>query len=201
MVLWNFKPIFADEDVDSLENLATLATFTGSLDESWFYLVSTAIEARSGSLVPLMLNAIAAARVSDSQTVIARLHSVAERVDELGSLLQRMYENCDPHVFYHRIRPFLAGSKNMAEAGLANGVLYDTGSDDDEYRQYSGGSAAQSSVIQLIDIVLGVEHRPTGTRAPGASSEEEGSAPPSKKNVFTQVRHSHSARCRSLGRS
>jgi indoleamine 2,3-dioxygenase len=63
--LWNFKPLFADEHVDNLENLATLTTFTGSIDESWFYLVSVAIEARGGPILPLMLTAIEAARAND----------------------------------------------------------------------------------------------------------------------------------------
>ena len=162
--------------MDNLENLSTLMTFTGSLDESWFYLVSIAIEARGAPLLPLMLNAIEAAHKDDSRTVTESLHIFAETLDDLGSLLTRMYESCDPHVFYHRIRPFLAGSKNMAEAGLPNGVIYEDGSGQEPYRQYGGGSNAQSSLIQFFDIVLGVEHRPTGSQRnadQGTSSESE----------------------------
>lgn len=165
VVLWNYRPLFDSEPIDSLDNLATLTTFTGSLDESWFYLVSVAIEARGAPIIPLMLLAIEAARTGDKHTVTECLRSFAERLDELGALLVKMYENCDPHVFYHRIRPFLAGSKNMVEAGLPRGVIFDTGSADDEYVQYSGGSNAQSSIIQFFDLALGVEHRPTGTTA------------------------------------
>ena len=193
--LWNWKPIFDDEGLDTLDNLSTLVTFTGSLDESWFYLVSVAMEARGGPIIPLMLEAIAAARVNDTQTVVACLHGFAERLDELGSLLQQMYEHCDPHVFYHRIRPFLAGSKNMADAGLPNGVIFDTGSGQDTYCQYGGGSNAQSSLIQFFDIVLGIEHRPTGDRKkPGgrssAESHNEGNstAPPPQHNFIHDMR-------------
>ncbi|KAI4154984.1 MAG: hypothetical protein LQ340_001293 [Diploschistes diacapsis] len=164
--LWNFKPIFVDEPINTLDNLATLTTFTGSLDESWFYLISVAIEARGAPLIPLLVNAISAAREGDSETVTAALQLLAERLDELGTLMNRMYEHCDPHVFYHRIRPFLAGSKNMADAGLPNGVIYQDGSGAEKYRQYGGGSNAQSSLIQFFDIILGVTHRPTGTGPP-----------------------------------
>ncbi|KAI9848647.1 MAG: hypothetical protein M1838_000450 [Thelocarpon superellum] len=193
LCLWNFKPIFEDEAIDSLENLSTLATFTGSLDESWFYLVSVAIEARSGPMIPLMLDAIAAARVKDSRTVTLCLNLFAERLDELGTLLLRMFENCDPHVFYHRIRPFLAGSKNMSDAGLPEGVFYDTGSADDTYRHYSGGSNAQSSLIQFFDIVLGVEHRPTGEKASDSTGDEKtrtSTLPPSapRHNFIQEMR-------------
>ena len=190
--LWNFKPIFPDEPIETLDNLSTLATFTGSLDESWFYMVSVAIEARGGPTIPLMLEAIQAARANDSRTVIECLHAFAEIVDGLGTLLTKMYENCDPHVFYHRIRPFLAGSKNMADAGLPNGVMFDTGTGDQSYRQYGGGSNAQSSLIQFFDIVLGVEHRPTGTHKPSDSSTDsdtEGpTAPPSRHNFIHEMR-------------
>jgi len=185
--LWNFKPLFADEHVDNLENLATLATFTGSLDESWFYLVSVAIEARAAPILPLMLAAIQAARSDDVGTVIGCLRSFAERVDDLGALLQRMHESCDPHVFYNRIRPFLAGSKNMADAGLPNGVIYEDGSGIDKYRQYSGGSNAQSSILQFLDVVLGIEHRPTGEKATSEGAAE-GKAPCVKHDFLLEMR-------------
>lgn len=187
--LWNFKPLFADEPIDNLENIATLTTFTGSIDESWFYLVSVAIEARGGPILPLMLTAIKAARVNDSATVTACLRAFAERLDDLGTLLQRMHEGCDPQVFYHRIRPFLAGSKNMAEAGLPDGVLYEDGTGKEQFRQYSGGSNAQSSIIQFFDIILGIEHRPTGEKKdPASESEAEGVAPPPKHNFIQEMR-------------
>lgn len=186
--LWNFKPLFIDEDIDSLENLATLTTFTGSLDESWFYLVSVAIEARGGPIIPLMLDAISAARDNDVPTVTASLEAFAERLTDLTEILQRMHESCDPTVFYHRIRPFLAGSKNMAEAGLPHGVLYEDGTGREEYRQYSGGSNAQSSLIQFFDIVLGIEHRPTGEKPnPGSETEREYRSAP-RHNFIQEMR-------------
>ena len=176
VVLWNFKPLFTSEPIENLENLSTLLTFTGSLDESWFYLTSVAIEARGGPIVPLMISAISAAREKDAEYVTKCLHSFASRLDDLSVLLVRMHENCDPHVFYHHIRPFLAGSKNMAEAGLPDGVIYDTGSGTDTYSQFSGGSNAQSSLIQFFDIVLGIQHRPTGQKFDKAHSDQEGTA-------------------------
>ncbi|KAH8902361.1 Indoleamine 2,3-dioxygenase [Coniochaeta sp. PMI_546] len=190
LCLWNFKPLFVDESIDNLENLATLNTFTGALDESWFYLVSVAIEARGGPIIPLMLTAIAAARAGDAATVTRCLQTFAERLDDLGTLLQRMNESCDPTIFYHRIRPFLAGSKNMAEAGLPHGVIYEDGTGTEEYRQYSGGSNAQSSIIQFFDIVLGVDHHPTGERRSRADSlsDREGRASKPKHNFIMEMR-------------
>ncbi|KAK2001557.1 indoleamine 2,3-dioxygenase [Colletotrichum falcatum] len=189
LCLWNFKPLFVDEDIDNLENIATLNTFTGSLDESWFYLVSVAIEARGGPIIPLMMTAVAAARQGDAATVTRCLRTFAERLTDLTNILQRMHESCDPNIFYNRIRTFLAGSKNMAEAGLPNGVNYDDGSGKEDYRQYSGGSNAQSSLIQFFDIILGIDHRPTGEkRDPSTESERESRAPVPRHNFIMEMR-------------
>ncbi|RWA14488.1 hypothetical protein EKO27_g571 [Xylaria grammica] len=156
-VLWNYKPLFIDEDIDDLDNLATLVTFTGSLDESWFYLVSVAIEARGGPIITLMLTAVAAAREGDSATVTRCLNAFAERLDDLGELLRRMHENCDPGFFYRRIR--------------------------------TGPSNAQSSLIQFFDIILGIEHRPTGEKANhAADSEREGRGAEPKHNFIRDMR-------------
>ncbi|KAF1965946.1 indoleamine 2,3-dioxygenase family protein [Bimuria novae-zelandiae CBS 107.79] len=178
--LWNWRPLFDGEPVGLLENLATHMTFTGSLDESWFYLISVAIEARAGPIIPMMIEAIGAARQGDSKKVVECLRGFAERLDEIGGLLERMYESCDPHVFYHRIRPFLAGGKNMRDAGLPNGVMFDDGTGKQPYVQFSGGSNAQSSVIQFFDIILGVEHRRTGENQSDGSTSKTASpqAPP-----------------------
>lgn len=189
MCLWNFKPLFLSDSL-VLDNLSTLLTFTGSLDEQWFYLVSVAMEAKGGPCIPLMLRAIQAAREDDAETVTKCLQSFAQTLDELGTLLVRMYENCDPHVFYHRIRPFLAGSKNMKDAGLPRGVFYDDGSSRSTWRQYGGGSNAQSSMIQFFDIVLGIEHRPTGSKKDETSESEAepGAAPKPRHNFIHEMR-------------
>ncbi|GLA64977.1 hypothetical protein AtubIFM54640_006711 [Aspergillus tubingensis] len=189
--LWNYKPIFPEEPIDDLRNLDTINTFTGSLDEKWFYLVSVAIEARGAPSIPLVLQAIAAARAGNSLVVTECLQRLAEVLDEVGSLLERMYEHCDPYVFYHRIRPYLAGSKNMADAGLPHGLLYDYGNGQPEYRQYGGGSNAQSPLIQFFDIALGIEHRPTGETRPNNTpmkDEKEGVAGAPRHGFIQEMR-------------
>ncbi|KAL9056443.1 MAG: hypothetical protein Q9162_002924 [Coniocarpon cinnabarinum] len=189
VVLWNFKPLFDDEPFDSLENLSTLTTFTGSIDESWFYLVSVAIEARCAHIIPEMLDAIHAVRAGDTPVVMRHLQHLAETLETLSALLVRMYENCDPHVFYHRIRPFLAGSKNMADAGLPNGVIFDTdGTASAPHVQFSGGSNAQSSILQFFDIVLGIEHLPTGAKREESSDSEGAGPPPPSHNFIMEMR-------------
>ena len=72
----------------------------------------------------------------------------------------------------------------MADAGLPDGLIYDDGAGSDVYRQYSGGSNAQSSLIQFFDIILGIEHRPTGEKRVRCSDVDDGFAPPSQHNFL-----------------
>lgn len=119
-----------------------------------------------------------AVRANNSAVVIESLEKFGTCLKNVGEILKRMYEHCDPMVFYNDIRPFLAGSKNMGVAGLPSGVFYEEGApggEKGEWRAYSGGSNAQSSLIQFFDVVLGVEHSLTG----GAKGS---------KNGFLQVR-------------
>lgn len=104
------------------------------------------------------MDAMDAVRSHDSAVVTSSLIEFASCIREIGKMLQRMDEQCSPKVFYDEIRPFLAGSKNMVLAGLPNGVFYDEGVGRGEWRQFSGGSNAQSSLVQFFDVMLGVEH-------------------------------------------
>jgi len=148
-----------------------------------------AIEARGAPMIPLMMTAIGAARRGDSSAVTRCLATFAERLTDLTAILQRMHENCDPSIFFHRIRPFFAGSKNMAEAGLPEGVMYEDADGNFEHRRYAGGSNAQSSLIQFFDIILGVKHRPTGDKPSKLSeSEREGHAQAPQHNFIKEMR-------------
>lgn len=196
--LWNYTTLFPlkrDEDL-TLENLTTLHTFTGTPSESWFYLISAAIEARSTYILPMLLSALHNVRARDIPELIGDLRALATEIMEMCHLLQKMHADCDPNIFYNQIRPFLAGWNNMSPAGLPYGVIYEgtrpvqanpphpidwtTG-----YRTYAGGSNAQSALIQALDIVMGIDHRPTGDKKDAGG---EGVAPPKKHGFIQEMR-------------
>ncbi|KAH6839521.1 Indoleamine 2,3-dioxygenase [Chaetomium sp. MPI-CAGE-AT-0009] len=158
--LWNFQHPTGTSPAD-LDALTAQHTFTGTPDESWFYMVSVAMEARGAYLVPAMLRALEAATRRDCAAVEGALGELAAGIGELGRLLDRMDERCEPGVFYHRIRPFLAGSKNMAAAGLPRGVFYDE------------GEGKGDSLVQFLDVVLGVEHKAMGNSSPDVKAGGE----------------------------
>ncbi|GFF44888.1 indoleamine 2,3-dioxygenase [Aspergillus udagawae] len=55
LCLWNYRKIFPVGQLDDLLNLAVLFTFTGTVDEEWFYMVSVAIEARGAKIISHLL--------------------------------------------------------------------------------------------------------------------------------------------------
>lgn len=152
--LWNFDT--ENGDATRPEDLQTLVTFTGSESEAWFYHVSIAIEARGATVISTLLDALEAAGKCDYQPLPPALRKFRCCIDDITQLLYRVNEKCDPMVFFHRIRPFLAGSKNVAE--LPKGVFYDQGGKKGGWKQLRGGSNGQSTLIQLFDRVLGVDH-------------------------------------------
>ncbi|CAI4034479.1 hypothetical protein SMKI_10G2720 [Saccharomyces mikatae IFO 1815] len=161
LVLWNFK--MADECKKTeagcldLENITTINTFTGTVDESWFYLVSVRFEKIGSACLNHGLEVLSAIRNGDKEdaAVVNGLEKLAATIERLSKALMEMEVKCDPNVFYFKIRPFLAGWTNMSHMGLPQGVKYGT---EGKYQIFSGGSNAQSSLIQTLDILLGVKH-------------------------------------------
>ncbi|KAK5073605.1 Indoleamine 2,3-dioxygenase [Lithohypha guttulata] len=156
--LWNCGLVTDGADITNPENVVMRHTFTGTTDEAWFYAVSVSVEAKGVAAIQVMLECVKAIEQDKKDEVLECLRSFRVIVSELASILQRMHEHCDPSVFYHRIRPFLAGSRGMEKAGLPHGLFYDEGRGKGSWRQYSGGSNAQSSLIQFLDIALGIKH-------------------------------------------
>ncbi|KAK0624051.1 Indoleamine 2,3-dioxygenase [Immersiella caudata] len=171
--LWNFSTTHPDTSFRSLDAVFSQHTFTGTLDESWFYSVSIAIEASGAHVIPTLISALDCASRGDFPSATLALESFISSAKHLETFLDRMDEKCDPEVFYHKIRPFLAGSKNMENAGLPQGVFYDEGEGKGEWRQLRGGSNGQSSLIQFFDVVLGVEHASNGGDGKGGVSFHE----------------------------
>jgi indoleamine 2,3-dioxygenase len=165
--LWNWHPLEEGLDLTQPENMVALHTASGTVDESWFFIISNAMEARAGPMIATMLAAIEAVDTNDVPTIIMSLEYFKRSMDDIGRLLERMDERCNPQLFYHEIRPFLAGSMSMEAAGLPNGVFYDEGEGKGSWRKYRGGSNGQSSLLQFCDAVLSVNH----TRCSGFHAE------------------------------
>lgn len=148
IVLNNWRRLDKTRPV-ALDNLDTLQLFLGGLDERWFYLTTVVIEAQGGPALQSMVTAYRAILNGQVEPLIESLDLISAAIQAIYAILLRIPEKCDPHIFYQRVRPFLTGWE-------APGVIYEGVRD--QPLPLSGGSAAQSSLIQALDAFLGVKH-------------------------------------------
>jgi indoleamine 2,3-dioxygenase len=133
----------------ALDNLDTQATFTGSVDEKWFYLATLGVELAGAPAIAALADAADRSRDGADTDLEGPLAAVEAGIRHMTAALMRMREHCTPHAFYRRIRPFLAGWP-------APGLVYSGAGTAPQV--WSGGSAAQSSLLQSLDAALGIEH-------------------------------------------
>ena len=152
VVLYNWRMIDPGLGITP-ENLTTLHTYTGSRDEEWFYLVSMFCELAAAPGITAALEAFSAIKQRNTPQLVASLSKVAASIKEMTNTLNRMYEECQPDVFYHAVRPFQSG---YTDPGMfPNGGIVFEGVSDTPL-QFAGASAAQSSTLPVFDILLGV---------------------------------------------
>ena len=154
LVLHNWQRLDADRPITP-DNLAINQPFLGGLDENWFFLLTVAIEAAGAPAIPALLDVQEAVTAVCPTTVTGKLQQIDTILAKINTLLARMPEQCDPYIFFHRVRPFVASWPEP-------GVVYEGISE--EPMLFAGGSAAQSSLLQAIDAGLGVVHEDERTR-------------------------------------
>lgn len=148
VVLGNWRRIDPDKPL-SVENVDTLLSFRGSIDEKWFFLSTVGVELAGAPALQHLVAAVDAAEAGEDDRLAQSLEAIAASVGDVTTAFMRVRDCCDPHIFYNHVRPFLAGWP-------APGVTYE-GTDLGPV-QFNGGSAAQSSLLQSIDAALGIRH-------------------------------------------
>lgn len=148
MQLYNWRRVDKSRPLSG-DNAELLVQFLGGVDETWFYVSNIDLELLAAPLLVAAHGAVAAAAHEDKDDLYRSLATIAEGMPAIHAALERQREWTDPHVFFHRVRPFVQGWPT-------SGVLYEGVSD--QPRLLIGGSAGQSSVIQALDAVLGIAH-------------------------------------------
>src|SRR5882672_7638870 len=141
----------------ALGNLALLQNFLGGLDEEWFITVHIQIEAQAAPAEAALPRAQQAARDGNVAALTAALTTVAGALERMNQTLLRMPENCDPYIYYQRVRPFIHGWQQhpVVYEGEYGGVP----------QTFFGETGAQSTIVPCLDAVLGVRHRTDDLRA------------------------------------
>lgn len=141
----------------SLDNIFMIQKFAGGTDEAWFVLVHVAIEARGGGALALFGPLLDAAKTGDTQYARMLLERLVDIWTEINAIFDRMTNQCDPHIYFRRVRPYIHGWKD--NPALKGGLVYE-GVDrfGGAPQVFRGQTGSQSSIVPAMDALLGVGH-------------------------------------------
>ncbi|NWV58486.1 I23O2 dioxygenase, partial [Daphoenositta chrysoptera] len=138
-----------------IENLDTIITLPGGESLRGFVLVTLLVEKAAVPGIKAIIGALRAILQCDEETLLRALQELAGAIEAMSKVLRQMHDYVDPAVFYTVIRIFLSGWKD--NPAMPHGLIYEGVSQ--EPMAYSGGSAAQSTVLHAFDELLGICHR------------------------------------------
>ena len=150
----NWFLIDQDEGI-SLENVGLINNFLGGVDEDWFVTIHVCIEDAAGEAIN---SAYKLSLLNDSNSVnefSIELKKIIKSLKKVNTIFSKMPEKCDPYVYYHRVRPYIFGTKDNPD--LKEGLIYEN-----QYQNvpqfFRGETGAQSSIIPFLDGALGIYH-------------------------------------------
>ena len=136
-----------------LNNLVILQNFLGGMDEDWFILIHVDIEARAGTLIAAGVELCALAQADNLPGVSFWLSAIANTLKKMNETMAKMPLGCDPHIYYTRVRPYI--HRFTHHPVFYEGVL----EYDNVPQTFYGETGAKSSVVPLLDAILGIKHR------------------------------------------
>jgi indoleamine 2,3-dioxygenase len=148
----------------TLDNIYMIQKFASGTDEAWFVLVHVAIEARAGEALALFGPLIDAAATGDVARARTLLEAIVGVWAQINPIFGRMPEQCDPYIYFRRVRPYIHGWKDNPALGA--GIVYE-GVDKfgGQPQAFRGQTGSQSSIVPSMDALLGVGHAADPLRA------------------------------------
>lgn len=136
----------------TMENLDVIFSMTNDKSERNFFVNMIEIENHGNELINIAIDYAINSELYLKNDVKNFLNIIKDTLLKIIKILQKIKQGetkCDPNFFYNVLRKFLAGWTND-KLFPNKGVLCETLG----LKQYNGGSAAQSSLFPLIDIML-----------------------------------------------
>ena len=138
----------------SLENVALITNFLGGVDEDWFVTIHVCIEHAAKDAITAACE-IAKLKSNKDKKLEHGLKRIIKSLRNVNNIFARMPEKCDPYVYYHRVRPFIFGTKDNPD--LKKGLVYKN-EFNNKPQFFRGETGAQSSIMPLLDGALGIYH-------------------------------------------
>ena len=139
----------------SLDNVALINNFLGGVDEDWFVTIHVCIEDAASEAID---SAYKLSKLNESNNVDdfnTNLKKILTSLKNVNNIFSKMPEKCDPYIYYHRVRPYIFGTKDNPD--LKKGLIYEN-QFNNKPQFYRGETGAQSSIIPFLDGALGIYH-------------------------------------------
>ena len=143
------------DDAISLENVGLINNFLGGVDEDWFVTIHVCIENAAADAMAACAEIAMLETDSPESKTIELLKRIVISMQKVNEIFARMPEKCDPYIYYHRVRPFIFGTKDNPD--LKNGLIY-KGEFQNRPQFFRGETGAQSSIIPSLDGALQITH-------------------------------------------
>ena len=139
----------------SLDNVALINNFLGGVDEDWFVTIHVCIEDAASEAID---SANKLSKLNESNNVDdfnTNLKKILTSLKNVNNIFSKMPEKCDPYIYFHRVRPYIFGTKDNPD--LKKGLIYEN-QFNNKPQFYRGETGAQSSIIPFLDGALGIYH-------------------------------------------
>ena len=144
-----------DKEPISLDNVALINNFLGGVDEDWFVTIHVCIEDAAGDAIDAAYNLSELNETNRLNEFSVELRRIIKSLKNVNHIFSKMPEKCDPYVYYHRVRPYIFGTKDNPD--LKQGLIYEN-QFNNKPQFFRGETGAQSSIIPLLDGALGINH-------------------------------------------
>ena len=150
----NWYRLDSKEDI-SLQNVGLITNFLGGVDEDWFVTIHVCIENAASKAVNAATKLSYLNEGNSVNDYLVNLKDIVASLKEVNNIFSRMPEKCDPYIYYHRVRPFIFGTKDNPD--LKKGLIYE-GQFNNKPQFFRGETGAQSSIMPFLDGALGIYH-------------------------------------------
>ncbi|XP_044516784.1 indoleamine 2,3-dioxygenase 1 isoform X2 [Gracilinanus agilis] len=165
------------------DNMDTLFAFPGGDCSKGFFLVSLLVERAAASAVKIIPDIFEAVINKNLKTLKEHLCTVSSSLREALQVFSLVHKYVDPYDFFKILRIYLSGWKGNAL--LPEGLKYEGVWE--APRKFAGGSAAQSSIIQCFDALLGIQHGTVDDNSSAQFLQEMRDYMPSSHKAFLEA--------------
>ena len=178
-----------DDQPIALDNVALINNFLGGVDEDWFVTIHVCIEDAASEAIDSAYKLSKLHEKSKTEEFLLNLNRINNSLKKVNEIFSKMPEKCDPYIYYHRVRPYIFGTKDNPD--LKKGLIYEN-QYNNEPQFFRGETGAQSSIIPFLDGALGIEH--TNDNLRHYLNEMRDYMPPNHRKMIEDVEVSSNAK-------